>query len=77
MKIREWTAFVAIMMLLSGVVWAEKGPLNVAIIWHQHQPLYWNRLTGEYELPWVRVHGDTVSLSPPVARTTGTHTSKS
>ncbi len=33
-----------------------KGPLNVAIIWHMHQPLYWNRLTGEYELPWVRVH---------------------
>lgn len=41
-----------------GVVsgWA-KGPLNLAIVWHQHQPLYWNRLTGEYELPWVRVHG--------------------
>ncbi len=34
----------------------EKAPLNVAIVWHQHQPLYWNRLTGEYELPWVRVH---------------------
>jgi|GEM_PF-6560832 len=38
-------------------VWAEKGPLNLAIVWHQHQPLYWNRLTDEYELPWVRVHG--------------------
>jgi alpha-amylase/alpha-mannosidase (GH57 family) len=50
-------AVLILMMLLSGVVWAEKGPLNVAIIWHQHQPLYWNRLTGEYELPWVRVHG--------------------
>ena len=34
----------------------EKAPLNLAIVWHQHQPLYWNRLTGEYELPWVRVH---------------------
>ncbi len=33
-----------------------KGPLNLAIIWHQHQPLYWNRMTGEYELPWARVH---------------------
>ncbi len=39
MKIRKWTTFVAIMMFLSGVAWAEKGPLNVAIIWHQHQPL--------------------------------------
>ena len=36
--------------------WAQKGPIHLAIIWHQHQPLYWNRLTGEYELPWVRVH---------------------
>lgn len=33
-----------------------KGPINLAIVWHMHQPLYWNRLTGEYELPWVRVH---------------------
>ena len=36
--------------------WGEKAPLNLALIWHQHQPLYWNRLTSEYELPWVRVH---------------------
>ncbi len=36
--------------------WGEKAPLNLALIWHQHQPLYWNRLTAEYELPWVRVH---------------------
>ncbi len=35
---------------------AAKAPLNLAIIWHQHQPLYWNRLTAEYELPWVRIH---------------------
>ncbi|MEI6171782.1 MAG: hypothetical protein WCQ45_04815, partial [bacterium] len=34
----------------------EKAPLNLAIVWHQHQPLYWNRLTAEYELPWARVH---------------------
>lgn len=36
---------------------AQKAPLNLAIVWHQHQPMYWNRLTSEYELPWVRVHG--------------------
>ncbi|HEY9698060.1 MAG TPA: glycoside hydrolase [Trichocoleus sp.] len=32
-------------------------PLYVAFIWHQHQPLYKSRLTGEYRLPWVRLHG--------------------
>ncbi|MBC7221985.1 hypothetical protein H5T56_03270 [Candidatus Bipolaricaulota bacterium] len=42
-----------------------KGPINVAIIWHMHQPLYWNRLTGEYELPWVRVHGVQEYLDSP------------
>ncbi|MEW5825978.1 MAG: glucodextranase DOMON-like domain-containing protein [Candidatus Bipolaricaulota bacterium] len=52
---------VVIMLLLaaslSGVAAVgEKSPLQVAVIWHQHQPLYWNRLTGEYELPWVRIH---------------------
>ncbi len=42
--------------VVSFFSFAQKGPINLAIIWHQHQPLYWNRLTGEYELPWVRVH---------------------
>jgi alpha-amylase/alpha-mannosidase (GH57 family) len=32
-------------------------PLHVAFIWHQHQPLYKSCLTGEYRLPWVRLHG--------------------
>ncbi len=41
--------------VISVLAWA-KGPVNLAIVWHMHQPLYWNRLTGEYELPWVRVH---------------------
>ncbi len=49
-------AVVGISVLLS-VPGLAKGPLNLALVWHQHQPLYWNRLTGEYELPWVRVHG--------------------
>jgi len=46
---------VVALVALAGA--AEKAPLNLAIVWHQHQPMYWNRLTGEYELPWVRVHG--------------------
>lgn len=32
-------------------------PLYVAIIWHQHQPLYKSRAAGRYQLPWVRLHG--------------------
>jgi len=30
--------------------------LNLALIWHQHQPLYRDASTGSYKLPWVRVH---------------------
>ena len=32
-------------------------PLYVAFIWHQHQPLYKSCVTGQYHLPWVRLHG--------------------
>ncbi len=32
-------------------------PLYVAFIWHQHQPLYKSCVTGEYHMPWVRLHG--------------------
>ncbi|NEO27808.1 MAG: glycoside hydrolase, partial [Kamptonema sp. SIO4C4] len=32
-------------------------PLYVAFIWHQHQPLYKSSASGEYRLPWVRLHG--------------------
>jgi len=63
---RKLMAVLILMMLLSGVVWAEKGSLNVAIVWHQHQPIYWNRLTGEYELPWVRVHGVQEYIDSPM-----------
>ena len=31
--------------------------INLAIIYHMHQPYYKNLLTGESELPWVRLHG--------------------
>ncbi|MEJ2209724.1 MAG: glucodextranase DOMON-like domain-containing protein [Anaerolineae bacterium] len=37
---------------------AEAGePLFLAIIWHQHQPLYFkDPETGVYQKPWVRLH---------------------
>ncbi len=31
--------------------------LNLAFIFHMHQPYYKNLLTGESSLPWVRLHG--------------------
>lgn len=30
--------------------------LNIAFVWHMHQPLYKDPLTGEYTLPWVLFH---------------------
>lgn len=31
-------------------------PLDIAMVWHMHQPYYKDLLTGEYLLPWVRLH---------------------
>jgi alpha-amylase/alpha-mannosidase (GH57 family) len=40
-----------------GPLVIEEGKLYVAIIWHQHQPVYYkDPETGVYERPWVRVH---------------------
>src|SRR5258705_1344439 len=30
--------------------------LRVIILWHQHQPFYKDMVSGEYRLPWVRLH---------------------
>ncbi|HVZ15480.1 MAG TPA: hypothetical protein VG897_00045, partial [Terriglobales bacterium] len=29
---------------------------RIAILWHQHQPFYKDLVSGEYRLPWVRMH---------------------
>ncbi|MBV8205491.1 MAG: glycoside hydrolase [Acidobacteria bacterium] len=31
-------------------------PIRVVILWHMHQPFYKDLITGEYRLPWVRMH---------------------
>jgi len=54
--LRRFGITIGLIALLAVAASGDKAPLNVALIWHQHQPLYWNRLTAEYELPWVRVH---------------------
>jgi alpha-amylase/alpha-mannosidase (GH57 family) len=30
--------------------------LRLIFLWHQHQPFYKDLVTGEYRLPWVRLH---------------------
>lgn len=34
-----------------------QNPLYFSMIWHMHQPYYKDLVTGEYRLPWVRMHG--------------------
>src|SRR5205085_1171028 len=31
--------------------------LRVIVLWHQHQPFYKDLVTGQYRMPWVRLHG--------------------
>ncbi len=31
--------------------------LRVVVLWHQHQPYYKDLVTGQYRLPWTRLHG--------------------
>ncbi|MBI4609586.1 MAG: glycoside hydrolase [Candidatus Rokubacteria bacterium] len=33
------------------------GPLSVILLWHLHQPLYKDLVSGAYRLPWARLHG--------------------
>ncbi|MDV3104640.1 glucodextranase DOMON-like domain-containing protein, partial [Thermococcus waiotapuensis] len=34
----------------------EPKPLNVIIVWHQHQPYYYDPVQDIYTRPWVRLH---------------------
>jgi len=34
----------------------DTKPLYIAFVWHHHQPYYKDLTTGEYILPWVRMH---------------------
>lgn len=77
MKFRKEVKFQVVIILISLVAVAlSSGPmaitleqdglrLRLAIIWHQHQPLYQNRMTDFYELPWVRVHAVQEYLDSP------------
>src|SRR6266404_5674625 len=30
--------------------------IRLIVLWHMHQPFYKDLVTGEYRLPWVRMH---------------------
>jgi alpha-amylase/alpha-mannosidase (GH57 family) len=32
------------------------GKIRIVLLWHMHQPFYKDLMTGEYRLPWVRLH---------------------
>ena len=32
-------------------------PLNIAIMWHMHQPYYKDLRNNQHQMPWVRLHG--------------------
>jgi alpha-amylase/alpha-mannosidase (GH57 family) len=31
-------------------------PLHIAFVWHMHQPYYRSARTGDFEMPWARLH---------------------
>ncbi len=63
MKNLEKILIFFLVFTLSGTIFSSFGcrpkekPLNVIIVWHNHQPFYKNPISGEYILPWVRLHG--------------------
>ena len=49
------------------------APLDIAIMWHMHQPCYKDPVKGEYTLPWTCLHGvkDYYDMAAIVAETPG------
>src|SRR5882672_3730632 len=31
--------------------------IHLCFLWHMHQPFYKDLISGEYRLPWTRMHG--------------------
>jgi|GEM_PF-127513 len=52
--------FVTFLILFSVLTVPAKAespkPLNVVIVWHQHQPYYYDPIQDIYIRPWVRLH---------------------
>ncbi len=46
---------------------SERNKLKVAILWHMHQPYYFDPRKRQFLLPWVRLHGIKDYLDMPLA----------
>ncbi|MCX6031470.1 MAG: glycoside hydrolase [Chloroflexi bacterium] len=56
---------------VTAVPTPAEEPIYLALIWHQHQPVYYkDPATGVYAKPWVRVHAakDYVDMATTVAK---------
>ncbi len=43
-------------MSISGSSSTSSPKIRLVLLWHMHQPFYKDMVTGEYRLPWVRLH---------------------
>lgn len=50
------TLILAAAVIPNSTAAAPQKPLYVALIWHNHQPLYKDPVKGVYLMPWVRMH---------------------
>lgn len=60
-KTRPLTMVLFILVILGLTIGGVSGlaatdKLNLALVWHQHQPLYKDTAAEKYKLPWARVH---------------------
>ncbi len=46
--------FVLLVFIITFSIFSYANQLDIAIIWHQHQPDY--KMDGIYQAPWVRLH---------------------
>src|SRR3989338_5798824 len=45
-----------ILLLTTYCLLGVMKPLHTAFLWHMHQPMYKDPITGVYTMPWVRLH---------------------
>src|ERR1017187_10372800 len=59
MAARAWSCYPkrVLQHLDSGLILPmAQGKLRVVVLWHMHQPFYKDLVSGEYRMPWVRLH---------------------
>ncbi len=65
MKGGKTISMLAMIIVVAGIMAApyttagdsqQAKPLNVVIVWHMHQPFYYDPISKQFVLPWVRLH---------------------